>query len=162
MESTADLLLNRSSVALATHWATACPDSSTEEATPSVVQQEETALQTNENGWDGLLQSFGLNGFSDIGKNLGYVLAMLPDVLVGLFTGKTKSLNMDNSLLPLAVSEEDSVVVCLDFKPQEVTHKMHSSAMPMADIRVMTIGVYRIRAQYSSFLGRYANALPAN
>ena len=78
------------------------PDSSTEEATPSVVQQEETALQTNENGWDGLLQSFGLNGFSDIGKNLGYVLAMLPDVLVGLFTGKTKSLNMDNSLLPLA------------------------------------------------------------
>ena len=60
------------------------PDSSTEEATPSVVQQEETALQTNENGWDGLLQSFGLNGFSDIGKNLGYVLAMLPDVLVGL------------------------------------------------------------------------------
>ena len=27
---------------------------------------------------------------------------MLPDVLVGLFTGKTKSLNMDNSLLPLA------------------------------------------------------------
>ena len=77
------------------------PDSSTEEATPSVAQQEETALQTNENGWDGLLQSFGLNGFSDIGKNLGYVLAMLPDVLVGLFTGKTKSLNMDNSLLPL-------------------------------------------------------------
>lgn len=78
------------------------PDSSTEEATPSVAQQEETALQTNGNGWDGLLQSFGLNGFSDIGKNLGYVLAMLPDVLVGLFTGKTKSLNMDNSLLPLA------------------------------------------------------------
>ena len=60
------------------------------------------AAVTNANGWDGLLQSFGLNGFSDIGKNLGYVLAMLPDVLVGLFTGKTKSLNMDNSLLPLA------------------------------------------------------------
>ena len=27
---------------------------------------------------------------------------MLPDILVGLFTGKTKSLNMDNSFLPLA------------------------------------------------------------
>lgn len=77
-------------------------DSSTEEATPSVEPPEQAALQTNESGWDGLLQSFGLNGFSDIGKNLGYVLAMLPDVLVGLFTGKTKSLNMDNSLLPLA------------------------------------------------------------
>ena len=78
------------------------PDSSTEEATPSVEQPEQAALQSNESRWDGLLQSFGLNGFSDIGKNLGYVLAMLPDVLVGLFTGKTKSLNMDNSLLPLA------------------------------------------------------------
>ena len=77
------------------------PDSSTEEATASVEPPEQAALQTNESGWDGLLQSFGLNGFSDIGKNLGYVLAMLPDVLVGLFTGKTKSLNMDNSLLLL-------------------------------------------------------------
>lgn len=60
------------------------------------------------------------------------------------------------------VSEEDAVEVCFDFEPQEVTHKMHSSAMPMADIRVMIIGVYGIRAQYSSFLGRYANALSAN
>lgn len=68
----------------------------------SMVQPEKANIQTNENGWDGLLKSFGLNGFSDIGKNLGYVLAMLPDMLVGLFTGKTKSLNMDNSLLPLA------------------------------------------------------------
>lgn len=77
-------------------------DETDKEEAPSVAQSEETSLQTNESGWDGLLQSFGLNGFSDIGKNLGYVLAMLPDVLVGLFTGKTKSLNMDNSLLPLA------------------------------------------------------------
>lgn len=83
-------------------------DEETASATQSEVTasasslSEETASQTNENGWVGLLQGFGLNGFSDIGKNLGYVLAMLPDVLVGLFTGKTKSLNMDNSLLPLA------------------------------------------------------------
>lgn len=59
-------------------------------------------LQTNENGWSGLLANFGLDGFSDIGKNLGYVLAMLPDILVGLFTGKTKSLNLQNSAVPLA------------------------------------------------------------
>ncbi len=78
------------------------PQERQEQNTETVTQPEKSAIQTNENGWDGLLQSFGLNGFSDIGKNLGYVLAMLPDVLVGLFTGKTKSLNMDNSLLPLA------------------------------------------------------------
>lgn len=58
--------------------------------------------QTNANGWNGMMQSFGLDGFADIGRNMGYVLAMLPDVVVGLFTGKTRSLNMDNSLLPLA------------------------------------------------------------
>lgn len=40
--------------------------------------------QTNMNGWQGLLTSFGLNGISDIGHNLGYVLAMLPDMLVGM------------------------------------------------------------------------------
>ena len=62
---------------------------------------DETAV-TNADGWDGLMQSVGLNGLSDILKNPGYVLAMLPDILVGLFTGKTKSLNMDNSFLPLA------------------------------------------------------------
>lgn len=78
------------------------PQEKLEDNPETTSQSEESAIHTNENGWDGLLQSFGLNGFSDIGKNLGYVLAMLPDVLVGLFTGKTKSLNMDNSLLPLA------------------------------------------------------------
>ena len=75
-----------------------------EQPTEDVEQQaaEQQIEQSNISGWDGLLQSFGLNGFSDIGKNMGYVLAMLPDVLVGLFTGKTKSLNVDNSMLPLA------------------------------------------------------------
>lgn len=73
-----------------------------EEENASNAQSSEPAAQTNESGWEGLLESFGLNGFSDIGKNLGYVLAMLPDILVGLFTGKTKSLGMDNSMLPLA------------------------------------------------------------
>ena len=75
----------------------------TENVEPQVSEQQaEQPEQSKISGWDGLLQSFGLNGFSDIGKNMGYVLAMLPDVLVGLFTGKTKSLNVDNSMLPLA------------------------------------------------------------
>lgn len=73
-----------------------------EQETVPPPQQEGTALQRDGSGWDGLLQSFGLDGFSDIGKNLGYVLAMLPDVVVGLFTGKTKSLDMKGSLPALA------------------------------------------------------------
>lgn len=60
------------------------------------------AERKNENGWGGFLSSVGLENLGDIPKNLGFVLAMLPDVIVGLFTGKTKSLSMDNSMLPLA------------------------------------------------------------
>ena len=73
---------------------------------PSVQTQvaAEQALpqQTNQSGWSGLLSSFGLNGISDIGNNLGYVLAMLPDALIGALTGKTKSLGLKDNLMPLA------------------------------------------------------------
>ena len=59
-------------------------------------------ISTNENGWGNLLGSAGLNGLGDIGKNLGYVVSMLPDMLIGLFTGKTKSLNLKDSMIPIA------------------------------------------------------------
>ena len=49
-----------------------------------------------------MLTSFGLNGLGDITHNLGYVLAMLPDMLVGVFTGKTKNLKIEDNMLPLA------------------------------------------------------------
>ena len=61
-----------------------------------------TPQQTNSNGWSGLLSTVGLDNFKDVSHNLGYVFAMLPDMIVGLFTGKTKSLNLSNSLLPVA------------------------------------------------------------
>lgn len=64
--------------------------------------QQEQPQQTNQGGWTGLLSSFGLNGLSDIGNNLGYVLAILPDMLIGAFTGKTKSLGLKDNLMPLA------------------------------------------------------------
>ena len=59
-------------------------------------------IPTNENGWGNLFGSVGLNGLGDIGKNLGYVVSMLPDMLIGLFTGKTKSLNIKDSMIPIA------------------------------------------------------------
>ena len=64
--------------------------------------EQELPQQTNQSGWTGLLSSFGLNGMSDIGHNLGYILAMLPDMLLGAFTGKTKSLGLKDNLMPLA------------------------------------------------------------
>lgn len=37
-----------------------------------------------------------------VGRNLGYVVSMLPDILIGLFTGQTKSFGVKDSLLPVA------------------------------------------------------------
>jgi hypothetical protein len=71
--------------------------------TESPAMNEENKIQqTNENGWSSLLQSVGLGGLSDVGRNLPYVIAMLPDMLAGLFTGKTKSLGLKDNMIPIA------------------------------------------------------------
>lgn len=64
--------------------------------------QEEPPIQTNTKGWSGLLGTLGLEGLDDITGNLGYVMAMLPDILLGAFTGKTQSLRFGDNLLPIA------------------------------------------------------------
>ena len=58
--------------------------------------------QANTNGWSGLLGTLGMDGMGDITGNLGYVMAMLPDILLGAFTGKTQSLRFGDNLLPIA------------------------------------------------------------
>lgn len=63
---------------------------------------DEAQKQDNNDGWANLLQSVGLDGIGDIRRNLPYVIAMLPDMLVGLFTGKTESVNLKNGMMPLA------------------------------------------------------------
>ena len=77
----------------------------TEDTTIESVQGQQAEHQTantNENGWSELLSFMGLSGMEDIGKNLGYVFAMLPDILVGMFTGRTKSLDLGDNVLPIA------------------------------------------------------------
>lgn len=63
---------------------------------------ETPASNGNTGGWEDLLGTLGLSGMGDIAGNLGYVMAMLPDILLGVFTGKTQSLNIKNNLLPIA------------------------------------------------------------
>lgn len=77
------------------------PDSE-QETSENLAKSDTGKTSTNENGWGTLFGSVGLNGLGGIGKNLGYVVSMLPDMLIGLFTGKTKSLNMKNMLMPVA------------------------------------------------------------
>ena len=76
-----------------------------EKDVPDAQQTEaktEIPEKSNANGWDGLMSTFGLSDLGSVGKNLGYVVAMLPDILVGLFTGKSKSLNIKDNILPIA------------------------------------------------------------
>lgn len=68
--------------------------------TPSQASPSFNTSQTA--GWGKYLDHAGLNGFSDITKNLGYVFAMLPDMLIGMFTGRTSSFTVGNNILPLA------------------------------------------------------------
>lgn len=63
---------------------------------------QNTAQKPNIDSWGNAFESLGLNGFGDIGKNLGYVLAMLPDMIIGMFTGKTPNLKLQDNLMPLA------------------------------------------------------------
>lgn len=78
----------------------------TEEPQPVISQKEaitgEQTEQANTNGWNGLFGTLGLDGMGNITGNLGYVMAMLPDILLGAFTGKTQSLRFGDNLLPIA------------------------------------------------------------
>ena len=65
-------------------------------------QQQAAPRRTNVGGWQGILTGLGLNGLGDIGRNAGYILAMLPDMLLGMFTGKTQSLGIRDNLVPIA------------------------------------------------------------
>lgn len=55
------------------------------------------------NGWDGLMSNdFGFSNFDDVKDNMGYILAMLPDMLVGMFTGKSRNLKFKDNVFPIA------------------------------------------------------------
>lgn len=62
------------------------------------IRQEQEA---NQAGWGSLMADLGFTGLGDIGHNLGYVIAMMPDILVGMMTGKTQSLHLRNNLIPM-------------------------------------------------------------
>lgn len=53
-------------------------------------------------GWQKSLEGMGLGDFGTLGKDLGYIFAMLPDMLIGMFTGKNPDMRMKNNILPLA------------------------------------------------------------
>ena len=65
-----------------------------------VVQTQSPQQSTG--GWGNMLSTVGLSDFGSVGKNMGYVISMLPDVMLGMFSGKTQSLGLKDNMLPLA------------------------------------------------------------
>ena len=63
------------------------------------IRQDQEA---NQAGWGSLMADLGFNGLGEISHNLGYVIAMIPDILVGMMTGKTQSLHLRDNLIPMA------------------------------------------------------------
>lgn len=53
-------------------------------------------------GWADMLEAALPNGTKDILSNLGYILATLPDLIAGMFTGNAKSLQLKDNIFPLA------------------------------------------------------------
>ena len=53
-------------------------------------------------GWGDLFNTLGLGGFGEIGKNFGYVLSMLPDMLINMFTGKSRNLKFGDNLMSIS------------------------------------------------------------
>ena len=73
----------------------------TEAASPASAQQP--TVTGDYTGWNALLGNIGLDGMGDTFNHLGFTLAMLPDMLLGVLTGKTKSIGLNQqTMVPLA------------------------------------------------------------
>lgn len=68
------------------------------------VQAPQIVKPTTQNmsGWESMINQFGLTGIGDLGKNMGYIISMLPDMLLGMFTGNTQSLHLKDNMFPIA------------------------------------------------------------
>lgn len=74
----------------------------TTEAASQASAQQPTATG-DYSGWNALLGNIGLDGMGDTFNHLGFTLAMLPDMLLGVLTGKTKSVGLNQqTMVPLA------------------------------------------------------------
>lgn len=83
--------------------AKAAEEVTTTELYQSQPPSDPPVQQDQYDGWNNLLGSLGLDGMGNTFSHLGFNLAMLPDMLVGAFSGDTKSLGMNKgTMIPLA------------------------------------------------------------
>ena len=77
------------------------------EDVPTREQNQQQAAQPQqsapkEEGWKEAINDLGGGEFGEMTKNLGYIMAMLPDMIIGMFTGKNPDLKLEDNLIPMA------------------------------------------------------------
>ena len=77
------------------------------EDVPTREQNQQQAAQPQqsapkEEGWKEAIDELGGGEFSEMTKNLGYIMAMLPDMIIGMFTGKNPDMKLEDNLIPMA------------------------------------------------------------
>lgn len=65
--------------------------------------QEGSQYALSGSGWENLMKNMGMSGLAGLGENLGYVAAMLPSLVVGIFSGTNKSFTLKQNMMPLAI-----------------------------------------------------------
>lgn len=104
-------------------------------------------------GWNALMQNMGLGGIGDTMNNLGFTLAMLPDMLLGVFTGKTKSVGLNKqTMMPLAA------LVCGTFVKNPLLKwplMLYGGASLFNSMGQEALSEYRGEHQTSNATGRY-------
>lgn len=81
-----------------------CDEAPAPEAKPEAADEDKRGRQPapNYDGWNSFADALGFSGMDDTMSHLGLTLAHLPDVLAGIFSGKSSFGFNKGTLLPLA------------------------------------------------------------
>lgn len=75
----------------------------TDEAARTNAEGGGSTSRDDYSGWDALFDNIGVSGMGGTLQHLGLTLSLLPDMLIGFFTGKSKAFGMNKeTLMPLA------------------------------------------------------------
>ena len=125
----------------------------TTQGNTSTSEQSSQQSTGDYGGWNTLMQSMGLNGMGDTMNNLGFTLAMLPDMLLGIFTGKTKSIGLNQqTMMPLAA------LVCGSFVKNPLLKwplMLYGGASLFNSMGQEALSDYRNEHQTTASAGRY-------
>lgn len=77
-------------------------ETSQKAVTNTEVTTQKPQAAPQQSGWEEAMKEMGAGEFGGLSKNFGYIMAMLPDMIIGMFTGKNPDLKIEDNLLPLA------------------------------------------------------------